>query len=115
MNPLQRAMLERKRRLRLSYSDLEHRSGINRATLWSIFNGPMKREPKKEVIERIAKALELEPAALVQETAETFGWYIYRTRSKDRETLVLSLDKVDDKLIPAIQAFVDKLRQNGDR
>jgi transcriptional regulator with XRE-family HTH domain len=114
VNHLQRQLDARRRHLRLSYRALEDLTGLNRSTLWSLINGPMRQPPKKEQVELLAKALDWPAIYLQQMVGEQFGFHVYEVRSEDLQVVVASWDELSERDRRTIVRMVEELRrENG--
>lgn len=112
MNYLQRQLDERRNRLKLTYRDLEELTGLNRSTLWSLINGPMRQPPKKEQIDLLAKGLDWPEGFLQQMVGEQFGYHVYEDRSPELQQLIASWEELSERDRRTISRMVEELRRN---
>lgn len=114
VNHLQRELDQRRSRLKLTYRDLEERTGVNKSTWWSLINGPMRQAPKPEKMELLAKALDWPPAHVLQLVGEQFGFHVYTVESPDLQVVMASWDELSERDRRTIVRMVEEFRRNHD-
>jgi transcriptional regulator with XRE-family HTH domain len=100
-------------RRRLSYREMSERSGLDIpvSTLRHLCADEMRNPPKREHLEGVAKALDLELAELQRVAGAVFGWNVYGARDAKVELLVASVAQLSDRDLEAVRALVDALRR----
>jgi transcriptional regulator with XRE-family HTH domain len=118
VNALQQLIVERMRERGWSYSDVGNRGGIPRSTVHQLATKDIKRVPKFETIEGLAKGLQYPLRVVWDAAAQAVGaaglQHLYRERSKEAEMLIAHYEELSPERRTMLMALLETLRRSQD-
>ena len=124
LNPLQRLIQQRLHERGWSYREVARRGGLAHSTIYTLATTwNLARPPRPDVIDALAKGLDVPVSAVRAAAAESTGMHYYDGvpaghhdhDDEERKLLIASIDELTPEDLQHVAALVESLRHRASR